>query len=85
MDSKIDSLIIGIGKSLREALHLLEGLIFEFPGETKIEPCKHLHSEVRGSNRIGHAFCQDCGEDVMLTDVFNNWIEEFKKLRDQLK
>ncbi len=49
------------------------------------EPCKHLHSEVRASDLLGHAFCHDCGSDVMIFAVFNNWIQEFKKLQAELK
>jgi hypothetical protein len=50
-----------------------------------LAPCKHLHSEVRPSDSIGHAFCHDCHSDIMIFAVFNNWLARFKELEARLK
>jgi hypothetical protein len=41
--------------------------------------CKHLNTEVYGTNRIGHGTCLDCKIEVHLSEVFTNWIKEFQK------
>lgn len=58
-----------------------------FAGEEKkvspvplVEGCKHFHTKVHYHDHIGYGFCPDCGCEVNLADVFNNFLDEMRKV-----
>jgi predicted RNA-binding Zn-ribbon protein involved in translation (DUF1610 family) len=50
------------------------------------EVCKHLNSQIRGGEAIGHATCPDCGSMSVGWDLlWNNWLKEFQQMRNEWK
>lgn len=50
-------------------------------GDIKItitDECLHLVSEAIGGEVLGRAICRDCGKEVPLSEVFNNWLERLQ-------
>lgn len=46
--------------------------------------CKHLNTTVSGGNTIGFGTCQDCGKQINLATVFDNWFKEFRRIRESM-
>lgn len=46
--------------------------------------CKHLNARVYGHDIIGTSTCPDCGTHPQLYVVFNNWLDEFKRLKGEM-
>ncbi len=47
--------------------------------------CRHLNTVIFRSNHLGCGQCYDCNEEVELTVVFNNWLLEFQRLKQELE
>ena len=47
--------------------------------------CKHLGAICRKSDPVYYFYCTDCTQMVKMGDCFNNWLEEFKRLKKELE
>lgn len=66
----------------------LLGFLPERPVEPRNEPdpqpeCKHLNTIIYGSSPIMCGHCPDCGNDIPLYIVLNNWLQELRYSRHE--
>lgn len=48
------------------------------------KPCRHLNTRVHGGNRIGYGSCPDCGKEINLSEVFDNWLNELRQVKAEV-
>lgn len=72
--------------SLDAALSLVEGSApLDQPEITMADqPCLHLNARAASNIRVNHVKCPDCGQLIPIWDVFNNWLDEFRAIRQEL-
>lgn len=47
--------------------------------------CKHLKARIQPGDRIGSMTCHECGQTVMMYDVFNNLLEALHQEYEELQ
>jgi hypothetical protein len=45
--------------------------------------CKHLLAFIRGTDLIGYAYCPTCDGLVSIAKILNNWLDEFRRMKDK--
>lgn len=65
-----DEIPVEVVKSILKDLEKAEAQDIPEP-----EPCRHLNSRLHAEDAIGTARCPDCGGNVMIFEVLNNWFD----------
>jgi hypothetical protein len=46
----------------------------------EIKDCKHFKAYILGSCKMSYAWCPECKMEVQLMEVFNNMLDELRKV-----
>lgn len=49
------------------------------------EECKHLNFAVRGHDRMGYVWCEDCHKVIPISEAINNLCAEARKVTAEMK
>lgn len=47
--------------------------------------CSHMRCIIRGTDKLGEAYCPDCEKNIPASEAFNNYIKQMQDCIDEFK